>query len=259
MTKSIRLLTLPVLGAMACGVAAASTLDSGYDPYYHAAYWFGGLNPIHNISTPGSLSDAVAGSSMSYSLTGLPDAAVSFSGAANGGYLTGNVRLNYWFQVSGPAGPVPVLFDTDVSLSLSQVNNAFADLSIWNGIPSFAVVYAQACFDSSFGCNSVNPNGTQSHQGTLSATLDGGGIYEVSLSAGMTIPGYFAAGSGSAYVRHPYIYIDPNFSGAGQYSLTLSQGVSNDPLNQSATPEPGALSLALAGSLVLVALRRLRA
>ncbi len=94
--------------------------------------------------------------------------------------------------------------------------------------------------------------GGPSFDGTFSVLVKSGGPNAtvhlgISTAAGSSFNDEFASASAD-----PFIFVDPGFTGAALYTVSVSPGVANAP----AVPEPGAALLLTGGLLALRVLRR---
>jgi hypothetical protein len=137
--------------------------------------------------------------------------------------------FDYYFEViGGTSGDVvPILVQTTLSTSASYPDYAYAELRVGGQDE-------MVCTDGSCGASEFD--------GTLSLTASVGTAVEVHLRAGSE-ESYSAGGDVSASAD-PYIYIDPTFANAGQYSIEVSSGAGN---SLAAVPEPASWIVMLGG------------
>ena len=223
----------------------------------------GGVFPVGPASCnlDGNAIDAVIAIQPSVQLAGQADAA-SIAPADRSG-ATAIVALQYDFTVTGGSAgdlvPIEVLTSmfTDVTASddPNNSNSASASIALF-GIsgPGGAIISngpgVSAC--------SVSPNNGDCFgevDDVLELTLTSGAagrvFLQIIVSASST-----SGGTASASID-PYIFVDPQFANAGDYAITVSDGVANVP----PVPEPSAwaLSLACFGGLGALRSRRRRA
>jgi hypothetical protein len=154
------------------------------------------------------------------------------------------VATSYSFEVVGgaPGDQVPLLIDTSLDATASASSYASAFLLVSTSINTWEIA---VCTDGS--C----PNGSE-FSGSLAIETTSGTIGTVELSANGEA-GVSAHDESATATADPFIYIDPSFAGAANYSILVSPGVGN---GLSDTPEPGTLLLACTGVFVLFVARR---
>jgi hypothetical protein len=165
-------------------------------------------------------------------------------------YLGSSSELIYEAQVTGPPGTqVPVNFSSAGSASSSGAGLSESAFFL-DALPTGGFAYQFiACSDSQNpnACSQIgNPN--SSFNVTQQLLLTPGVPVEIFLlasSGSFDNPGSSFA---SAQVD-PYIYIDPSFANADQYSIEVSDGVGNSP---PPVPEPATLALLGTGALGLI-------
>ena len=162
------------------------------------------------------------------------------------------VNASYSFQVVGgnPGDIVPIMISTNLSSSATSLDHAFA--------------MAQTRVDTSAGSfteivctnGSINPTCP-----TLNTTFSGTFAWSaMSGEAGDTIHLEIEAQSGDSGVPEgatasldPFIFIDPNFANAANYSIIVSRGVGNGlPSSTVPVPEPGTMALSASGLIMLI-------
>jgi hypothetical protein len=158
-----------------------------------------------------------------------PYVAASVTTKDVGGYA--GADYDYYFEVAGPAGNVPVVV---VANGLAQTTSATFYANASFQIPNLNVSEAATATPSSPASFSLNQ----------SMNIPANTLEEVEIDAGVSI---FLTGTASASVD-PQITIDPTFANAGEYSLEFSP-------NFLAVPEPSIMALLPLG-LGWLALRR---
>jgi hypothetical protein len=167
--------------------------------------------------------------------------------------------LYYSFEISGPAGNVPTIISATGSASTeaggSAVGGAIAILEIYS---TSGILFSDtacsgegeyACAAGEIGTIALDQDfslvANQYYNVYMSIAADGfaSQLYSVASSQ--------ASGAASL---DPYILIDPTFADAGDYSLYVTPGIGN----ATATPEPAAWTMTLAGLGMLGATLRLR-
>lgn len=212
--------------------------------------------------TGGSAGCTQSGSdgSDSTSFTVSPFSSLTAQAAVVGGVPDGFAVLNYSFEVVGgnPGDQVPLLIATGLS-AITSVGPAISDGYAFSEIvvsTGLAGANETIC---SVGC--CAGTGETSFSGVLDATAASGTIDTVHLeveASSQSLPGLGITSSASA---DPYIYVDPSFAGASNYSILVSPGVGNALPSSTATPEPGSLWLVpiAMGAILAERLRRRRA
>ena len=169
-------------------------------------------------------------------------------------YLGSSSELIYEAQVTGPAGTqVPVNFASTGSASSSGAGLSESAFFL-DALPAGGFAYQFiACSDSQ------NPNAC-SQIGSPNSSFNV--TQQLLLTPGVPVEIFLLASSGSfdtpgnsfaSAQVDPYIYIDPSFANADQYSIEVSAGVGNSP---PPVPEPSTLALLGTGALGLVGVAR---
>lgn len=167
-----------------------------------------------------------------------PYPSVVLDATASGNYITVQTSMSYNFEIFGPATAsyIPLLVQTTLSTSasgdpLTQSAYALAQISVDGYVGATKQVTCQLIYGGG-GCS--NP----SFSGPLSVLVGANTSYSISMVAeAQTLGGGFAHA-----FADPVISVDPGFAGASDYTVLLSDGVSNtgDPTG---APEPSSLSL----------------
>jgi hypothetical protein len=158
------------------------------------------------------------------------------------------VSAKYSFQVTGgnPGDVVPLLIATNLTSSGSSFGHAygFAEIVIQTSFGTTSVV---VCSDGT--CGTTNT----SFSGTFSWSANSG-------ESGDTVQLEVEANSGDSPLAEsanasadPFLFIDPNFGGAGNYSILLSPGVAN--AIGPSVPEPGTFGVMAAAALAWIGSR----
>jgi hypothetical protein len=173
-----------------------------------------------------------------------------FLNGVHGGGATAVVR--YFFEVTGgnSGDVVPLLIATNLSTAGTPESggHSFASLSAFTN--SFGTSSVAVCTNESCGTTD------SSFLGILSTRARSGEVGEldlqVSVGSGPSLNSGFASASAD-----PFIYVDPSFSAASQYSILVSPGVGNG-IASASVPEPGSAGLLAlpAGLLLWIAARR---
>ena len=240
----LKLLSLLVVGAFAGSVSTASAAH--VIAYYPLPIWSANMGfdvqPTYGVDSPSNSPQSLPGSySFSLSLDGasaldqvsgaaLPSPTLFVSAYENLGSSayysqTGaTATLNYSFEIVGPSGTVPTLItakaNTGESYTGATSAGAAAFLDVTGG--STSVIDDSACSGGSGqGCSSGEAS-SFAVNGTFD--LNANQYYNVSLSIGADAFSYqsypYLPTSGTGYASiDPFIEIDPQFSGAAQYSL----------------------------------------
>lgn len=192
--------------------------------------------PFCSQSTPGG-SDTLFYSvlpfpSLSVSASAMDDNVDNFS-------YSGVLSLEYYFEVVGgtPGTVVPLLIATNLLTSETGYADAYAEIFITTSQSSESSTYC-AVDPATPPCASPGFSGTIGIAAT-SGTIDQI-ILEVSAGAALGNNGITTYPGSSAASADPFIYVDPSFAGAGNYSILLSSGVGN---GEATTPEPGTFLL----------------
>ncbi len=151
--------------------------------------------------------------------------------------------VQYGFEVVGgnPGDVVPILVATNLSTTGSSEFNALghAEMAIDN---SFGETKASVC-STQFDCGSTET----SFSGTLAWKATSGDLGNLLFLSVLAIGGNSSLPQSATASADPFIFIDPSFPDAAEYSIVVASGASNAPAE---TPEPGGFSLALiAGAL----------
>ena len=172
-----------------------------------------------------------------------------FLNGVHGGGATAAVR--YFFEVTGgnSGDVVPLLIATNLSTDATAASggHSFASLSAFTN--SFGNSFVAVCTNESCGTTD------SSFSGLLSTRARSGEVGEldlqVSAGSGPSLNSGFASASAD-----PFIYVDPSFSAASQYSILVSPGVGNG-IEAASVPEPGSAGLlALSVGLLWIAVRK---
>lgn len=226
--------------AIACagGVQAGTLSPASYNVYLQGY----GLD-YQMYYTPGTYSHDGGTGTVS------PYPSVILDANVSGNYITVQTSMSYNFEVFGPdsASYIPLLIQTTLSTSASgdpqtQSAYALAQISVDGYIGATKQVTCQIIYGGG-GC--TNP----SFSGPLSVLVAPNSSYGVFLVVTAQTQG---GGSAHAFAD-PVISVDPGFAGASDYTVLLSDGVSNTADSTSA-PEPSSLSLiglAMGGAFVL--------
>ena len=225
----------------------------------------GGVFPVGPASCSlGSEIDASIAIQPSVLLEGLAYADLVDPGDRSG--TTAIVALQYDFAVTGGSvgDVVPVLvhshLSTGVSASMDPNNSNIASASInlfgISGVGGAIINNGPA--DSACSASPDNTDVGDCFGGfddELALTLTSGSAERVFLQIIVSASSN-SAGNATASID-PFIFVDPSFANAGDYTITVSDGVANAP----PVPEPSAwaLSLACLGALGAVRSRRRRA
>ena len=158
------------------------------------------------------------------------------------------LSAKYSFQVTGgsPGDKVPIMIASGLTANGSSEGHAYG--------------FAEVVVQTSYGTASavVCSNGTC---GTTDTTFSGAFGFFANSGEIATIQLEAEASSGDSPLAEsanasadPFIFVDPNFAGAANYSIEVSPGVGNG--LPSSAPEPGTLGLAGGFLGVVVAVRR---
>lgn len=152
-------------------------------------------------------------------------------------------RVNYSFQVVGgnPGDVVPILVAADFTADGSSESHALGFASIFVN-SSFGTVSEAICTDGTCGPPSNSFSGTLSLFAHVGESGDGISL-TVEADSGDSAFAEFANASANSF-----IFIDPTFAGAANYSIEVSPGVGN---SLPSVPEPGTFGL-MGGALVIL-------
>jgi hypothetical protein len=204
--------------------------------------------------TPGSTS--VPGSSQSTTVGTRPVLFASATGIAPASDLavnTAGAEVSYYFIVTGPeTGLVPLFLDFDLTASSSGTGQGFAGVEL--DLNQTMVSNAFVSCDLS-GCLDTQGNQASQVSGRFQPFVHTGDTYQIVMDVNGSANSIGDSGSGYA---DPYIYVDPSFPGAANYSIVVSAGVGNSPLSNASTPEPASWLLVGFAPAVAVLFRRRR-
>jgi hypothetical protein len=206
--------------------------------------------------------------------------ATQFNGA-NGGDIIGagpsTLELSYAFEVDGPVAnvSVPIIVSANVeviagrvgpSIGFPNVNFAAANISVSgeNTVGGDFICTVES------GGQVIDAGGTPTGQScgqvfniqlaltVLTGQVDSVGLgVSVGVASGAADPSD-ASSSATAFID-PSIFVDPSVPDAGDYTITLSDGIGDPPMLPSTVPEPTSLAvLASAFAGLLVTRRRKR-
>ncbi len=157
-------------------------------------------------------------------------------------------NLIYDFELSGGGtvtGGIPV---DVISLlqTLTTSTNGFAEAQIRIEDSATGATLGFSCVDTTNDCANTT--------GEMTMQVEPGQVLEVIMGAFVHTAEFQSPASVYA-LADPLIVIDPSFANADQYTIQLSDGVSND---LPGTPEPGTLGLMAGAMLTAVCCRRAR-
>jgi hypothetical protein len=206
-----------------------------------------------SCATPsGGITDPVScnGGADSGLVTYAPFAGVS--GSANGQGLVDEAglfgALNYSFEVIGGTVGDVVPIDIDASLQAipNSIGNVFSEILVSAASNDGVTICNTGCADAATG-----------FAGTLHVNALSGTVYTNAVHLEVDVIGAlgnsFNGGMASA---DPYLFVDPSFLNAGEYSIEVSSNIGNVP--EGGVPEPATWAMLLIGSAALLALRRRR-
>jgi hypothetical protein len=173
--------------------------------------------------------------------------AQDFSGPANDLFIPGAgvfVSVKYSFQVVGgnPGDIVPILIATSLTSNASSFGAAygFAETVVST---SFGTISEVVCTNDTCGTTNTSFFGTF---GTRAMSGESGDTIQLEIEAQSGDSPLAQSANASA---DPFIFIDPSFAGAANYSIQVSPGVGNG-LAAAGVPEPG--TFALLGCALLI-------
>jgi hypothetical protein len=231
---------------MAC-IAAASLWATGAAgaanaaaPVVPDAYGVTSCGNGVTVVTSGASSCANGGASAFFAETPFATAQAVVAGPV-GLTQAGTSDLNYSFTIAGPDhGPIDIGISLHLLTAATFGSSAFAQLTSSGGASICAQTGETGCVGSKF-------------DGTLHEFDSVGVVYSLHLEVIATMNGAFG-GSALASVD-PHIFIDPSDPHIADYSITLSEGVSNV---TAGVPEPAGWALLLTGFAALGAALRAR-
>jgi hypothetical protein len=192
--------------------------------------------PDGTPASTGPFSASLEGGTASVVVSPFVNLQAQVSDAAGVGTQDAAASLDYYFEVVGgtPGAIVPVLVQTNLfAMSSGYPNDASASITVggFGGVGQTATA----------GDAPISPNSSQ-FSGTLAISATDGQATEVFLSI-IAEESYALGGSASASAD-PFIFVDPLFADAADYSIVLSDGVGN---GLSSTPLPASLPLFACG------------
>jgi len=164
------------------------------------------------------------------SATALPGSASAIGGA--GDEVTVAANSYYYFEVVGPAGTVPTV---DISATTAATNSSY-------GTADATVVFDSSAYVA-FACANDCPVTPPVLRNSFSVEVNS--PFEVSLAATVFGP--------ASALADPFISVDPSTPNASEYSIVVSDGVSNSPVP---LPTSAWLMLSGLGGLVLLGRKR---
>ncbi len=173
--------------------------------------------------------------------------ASSSSGPANQDFIPGAgvfVTATYSFQVVGgnQGDVVPLLIATSLTSNGSSFGHAygFAEVVVHTSFGNTSLV---VCSDGTCGTTNTSFSGTFSWSANSG---ESGDTVQLEVEANSGDSPFAESASASA---DPFLFIDPDFAGAGNYSILLSPGVAN--AIGPSVPEPGTFGVMAAAALAL--------
>ena len=147
---------------------------------------------------------------------------------------TALATVQYGFEVVGgsPGDVVPILVATNLSATGSSSSNAFGQ-AVMGVDNSFGATKATACVSYSL-CGT--PDTSSSFSGTLAWRATSGDLGNILFLSVAAIGGNSSIPQSGSASADPFIFIDPSFADAADYTIVVAPGVSNAPAE---TPEPG--------------------
>jgi hypothetical protein len=200
-------------------------------------------SPTVQIHSPGTYSGD--DSFVTVDITPFPSiSAVTHFGARDS--VTATIIYSFEYDYIGsdtPDGTIPVSFDVTLDATGSV-----------NGGRGTALFELDGDTQASVACNYFFTCDPSHFNGTLTFQLTPNTAHQVIISAEADAPG--PGNGGSSAFADPIIYLDPTFTNAANYALTLSSGIGN----QAPVPEPASFLMMGVGVAGLVwRLRRRRA
>jgi hypothetical protein len=173
-----------------------------------------------------------------------PTFSIKTTGTYNGGFGFGEVQMDYAIEVAGPASasavPIVIADKASASSGLNDGSAAFVSVT-FNGAGNYLL-------------NLQSQNGTLTFPGSPPASGETDGVYsfvnteQVNVGSIYYLNIFVEAGarytSADAFLD-PYIYVDPTFPNADQYSILLSPGIGNS--LTAPVPEPSTWAMLLLG------------
>jgi MYXO-CTERM domain-containing protein len=219
----------------------------------HAQAYLAGSGQNITITSPGVYTAAAPGASadVDASLSPSPTITISATSASDYNVSQGEVTMNYTFEVVGPAStaPIPIVLVDNASVSTSNFAEAFSTLE-FNGAGDYLVNLQSinGVFSSPSGPAPVSESdGVYHFVNTESVAV--GEDYSLFIFVEGSAEGWTSPTYANAFLD-PYIYVDPTFPLASEYSIIVSESVGNAP----AAPEPSTWVMAGLGFGALGAL-----
>jgi hypothetical protein len=169
---------------------------------------------------------------------GLAYGAVSWTELGSYYEASATARLNYQFELTGPANvmvPLIISFSNTVSIPFGGEGESFSTVTLANGTEYTNI----ACAGSNICYYVYSPGNYPDVFSTWDTSVQSDTISDVDLY--VYISTYYIGGSDAEATADPIITIDPSFADAGEFTLAESNGVSNE------IPEPPSLALMLSG------------
>jgi hypothetical protein len=173
------------------------------------------------------------------------NAQAAFPGLVGGG--SASISIQYFFQVVGgnPGDTVPILIATNLNVASTSSGGGsfgFAETAVHTS--RSGDTFATVCTDGTCGTSATQ------FSGTISWLASSGAIGDyISVQAVAAVGDSLTAQSSTAFAD-PFLFIDPAFANAAQYSIVLSPGVGNG--LPATVPEPATLGLTSLASVLLI-------
>jgi hypothetical protein len=250
-----------LFGTACCGASFASSL-SPVEATINAlgTYDVSGAPPLSYFS------NSADGVTVLATAVGLvPSVSAGGSITSSSGVGGATATLTYQFELVGPSGNVPIFiqggvtsfvsdFESDPIVSAEayvQVTGPLGDLLyLSTNSDDLGTLATSSCTAPTNGYVGMECTGA-GIAFTGSDTITANVPYTVQLFANGGVVGFNYGATANASAD-PYIFIDPSFANANQYSILFSDGVSNSPL--STTPEPRSAALVCGALIMLIGL-----